>query len=423
MTQVTNNPLLLKAEVHIRQFFSKHIPPDYVFHDLQHTMSVVESVREIGEGFQLTEQEMEVLQLAAWFHDLGYDKGPKGHEERSARYAREFLESNAYPEARIQEVEQCIMGTFFPQKPETKLERILCDADLSHLGKRTYWDRCTRIQQEMFITRDIKMTQQEWLDFEMDFLNQHEYHTEVASQLYNKRKQKHLRQLEKQKRQVEAALQAGQIENAKLEEHESGSSASRRKRKEDKTAERLIRNEQEIKQLRLGRGVETMYRTTYRTHVSLSSIADNKANIMLSINAIVISIVVSTLVPRFQDDYRLVLPTVLLLLVCLTAVVFATLSTRPKVTEGKFSREDIEGKRSNLLFFGNYYNMSLDDFNWGMMEMIKDSDFLYNSMTRDLYYLGKVLAKKYRYLSICYTVFMYGLIASVAVFAISILFF
>lgn len=419
-TQPSNNPLLAEAEVHIRQFFNKRIPPDYVFHDLQHTMSVVESVGEIGEGFQLTEEEMEILQFAAWFHDLGYDQGPQGHEERGASYAREFLEANAYPEERIQEIERCILGTKFPQKPETKLERILCDADLSHLGKRTYWDRCARIQQEMFITRNIKMTQQEWLDFEMNFLDQHNYHTEVASQLYNKRKQKHYRQLEKQKRQVEAALQAGQIENAKQKEGESGD--GRKKKKDSKNSERLIRNEQEIKQLRLGRGVETMYRTTYRTHVNLSSIADNKANIMLSINAIIISIVVSTLVPRFEEDYRLILPTVILLIVCLTAVVYATLSTRPKVTEGKFTRDDIENKRSNLLFFGNYYNMSLDDFNWGMMEMIKDSDFLYNTMTRDLYFLGKVLAKKYRYLSICYTVFMYGLIASVAVFALSILF-
>ena len=171
--------------------------------------------------------------------------------------------------------------------------------------------------------------------------------------------------------------------------------------------------------VRLGRGVETMYRTTYRTHVNLSSIADNKANIMLSINAIIISIVVSSLVPKFSINPSLIIPTCILLVVCLVAVVFATLSTRPKVTEGKFTRADIEQKRSNLLFFGNYYNMDIEDFHWGMMEMIKDSDFLYSSMTRDLYFLGKVLAQKYKYLSICYSVFMFGLIVSVIAFAIS----
>ena len=55
--------------------------------------------------------------------------------------------------------------------------------------------------------------------------------------------------------------------------------------------ELAIHNVEEISQLKLGRGVETMYRTAYRTHVNLSSIADNKANIMLSINAIIISVI------------------------------------------------------------------------------------------------------------------------------------
>ncbi|NJK83712.1 MAG: hypothetical protein HC912_07725 [Saprospiraceae bacterium] len=162
-----------------------------------------------------------------------------------------------------------------------------------------------------------------------------------------------------------------------------------------------------------------MYRTTYMTHINLSSIADNKANIMLSINAIITSIVVSTLVPKFIDNPRLIIPTLLLLSVCLVSIIFATLSTRPKVTEGKFTREDIEQRHANLLFFGNFYNMTLADYQWGMKEMIKDNDFLYSSMTKDLYYLGKVLAKKYKFLSICYNIFMYGIILVVIVFAIT----
>jgi hypothetical protein len=195
---------------------------------------------------------------------------------------------------------------------------------------------------------------------------------------------------------------------------------AQREEKQKKKQKRAIKkSEKELKDINLGRGVETMYRTTYRTHVNLSSIADNKANIMLSINAIIVSIVVSNLVPQLDEDTRLIFPTILLLAVCLAALVFAILSTRPKITEGKFTREDIKEKRSNLLFFGNFYNMELDDFHWGMMEMIKDSDFLYSSMTRDLYYLGVVLAKKYKFLRICYSIFMYGLIVAVIAFAIA----
>jgi protein-S-isoprenylcysteine O-methyltransferase Ste14 len=174
------------------------------------------------------------------------------------------------------------------------------------------------------------------------------------------------------------------------------------------------------KNINLGRGVETMFRTTYRTHVNLSSIADNKANIMLSINAIVISIVVSTLLPKIIENSRLIIPTIILLSVCLLSIIFATLSTRPKITEGKSTLEGIKQKRSNLLFFGNFYSMKLEEFHWGMTEMIKDPDFVYSSMTRDLYFLGIVLAKKYRYLRICYSIFMFGLVLAVLAFVIAL---
>ena len=98
---------------------------------------------------------------------------------------------------------------------------------------------------------------------------------------------------------------------------------------------------------------------------------------------------------------------------------FATLSTRPKVTEGKVTKEDIKQRKANLLFFGNFYNMALEDFQWGVNEMLKDPDFLYSTMSRDLYFLGIVFAKKYKYLSICYNLFMYGLITSVLAFGIA----
>ena len=71
-----------------------------------------------------------------------------------------------------------------------------------------------------------------------------------------------------------------------------------------------------------------------------------------------------------------------------------------------------------MLFFGNFYNMKLEDFDWGMKEMIQDRDFLYSSMTRDIYFLGKVLAQKYRFLRICYSIFMFGLILVVIAFGL-----
>ena len=255
------------------------------------------------------------------------------------------------------------------------------------------------------------MNEQDWIDFELEFMQNHQFQTKTGLALYEKNKRKHIKQLIKQKERLNPESLSTE-EKALISKKKD-----KKKKKGKKKAKEDDGDKKEFNQIRLGRGVETMYRTTYRTHVNLSSIADNKANIMLSINAIIVSISVSTLVPNFEDNPKLIVPTLILLLVCLASIVFATLSTMPKVTEGVFTREDIRQKKSNLLFFGNFYNMKMDDFHWGMMEMIKDSDFLYSSMTRDLYFLGKVLAKKYNYLRTCYRIFMYGLIIAVIAFA------
>ncbi|MEO6039372.1 MAG: Pycsar system effector family protein, partial [Saprospiraceae bacterium] len=127
----------------------------------------------------------------------------------------------------------------------------------------------------------------------------------------------------------------------------------------------------------------------------------------------------SNLMPKLHDNPKLIIPSILLTITCLGSMVFATLSTRPKVTEGTVTKEAIKQRKANLLFFGNFYNMALEDFQWGVNEMLKDHEFLYSSMSRDLYFLGIVLAKKYRYLSICYNLFMYGLITSVLAFGIA----
>lgn len=406
------NSLLLDIEAYITNFISEQVPKEFAYHDITHTLDVVASVQEIASSFELSDEEMEILTIAAWFHDLGYDKGSVGHEERSAKYASDYLGKDGYPPEKIKIIQDCILATKMPHKPETLLQRILCDADLSYLGQVVYWDRCSRFRQELTLTQNSVMTELEWIEFELKFINQHQFHTNVARQLYEKRKEKHIRQLKKQLWRLKPDEVPTVDDMASLEKQKKKSRKSQTDSGDN--------DDPGLKNYNLSRGVETMFRTTYRTHVNLSSIADNKANIMLSINAIVISIVVSTLLPKILDNSNLFIPTIILLTVCLLSIIFATLSTRPKITEGKSTIEDIKQGRSNLLFFGNFYNMNLEDFHWGMKEMIKDPEFVYSSMTRDLYFLGVVLAKKYRYLRICYSIFMFGLVISVAAFAIAL---
>lgn len=402
---MTDINILTTVEAYITEFFKENVPKKYVYHDLTHTQNVVRSCQQIGLAFGLPIDDLENLQIAAWFHDSGYDKGPENHEERSAEYAAAFLENYHYPSQVIDVIKGCIRATKFPQRPVGLLQQIICDADLSHLGEKSYWMRNSRVRQELIITHNKLMTEEEWVDFELAFMLSQNYHTDIAKSMYQKRKMKHVAQLRKQQMRLNPDS-SNIVDEIFIFEKEKSKSL-------------VKQSKQEIKHINVGRGVETMYRTTYNTHNNLSALADHKANLMLSINTIMISIIFSVLVPQLNNSPQLILPTVVLLTVCLTSIIFATLSTRPKVTTGEVTLDDIRNKRSNLLFFGNFYNMKLEDFQWGMMEMIKDSGFQYSSMTRDLYYLGKVLAQKYRYLTYCYNIFMFGMILSVILFAMA----
>jgi hypothetical protein len=167
-----------------------------------------------------------------------------------------------------------------------------------------------------------------------------------------------------------------------------------------------------------GRGVESMFRLTARNQINLSSIADNKANILISINSIVLTVLVSVGIGRIADYPMFTIPGIVFVTTCLVTIIFAILSTRPKISSGKFTKEDIHSQKVNLLFFGNFYNMDAEEYEWAVKEMIKDSNYLYSSMIRDQYSLGKVIGKKYRLLRIAYTVFMIGIILSSILFAI-----
>jgi len=187
---------------------------------------------------------------------------------------------------------------------------------------------------------------------------------------------------------------------------------------EDKVS-KLKAKLKKAKELSPTRGIETMFRITSKSHMELSAIADNKANIMISINSIMLSVIVSVLIRKLEEYPHFTIPAILLTLVCLATIVFAVLATRPNVSSGKFEKEDIVGKKTNLLFFGNFHRMSLEDYQWGMTEMLKDADYLYGSMIKDIYFLGVVLGKKYRLLRYSYTVFMFGFVLAILGFVIA----
>lgn len=383
-----NDILIETATAFVEKHFQENIPPSYLYHNFNHVQDVLSAAKRIVSVECPSDEEQEALLLSALFHDTGFSAGAKDHEERSVQIFRQFAANSVgITDQAIEKVVRLILSTKSSHQPTDWLEGAMSDADFGHLGNENYWDRSNRLRQEWLLTENQFQPEIQFVQAELNFMVAHKYNTPSARILFDEGKEKNIKFLLKYKNTI------------------SPSEEGKDKKKNNKSREPEV-----------SRGVETMFRATYRTHINLSAIADNKANIMLSISAIIISIVVSNLLPQLKMNPRLAFPTFLLLAVCLISLVFAILSTRPKVTSGTVTDEDIKDRKANLLFFGNFYNMEMEKFQEGMMEMIQDNDFLYNSMTRDLYFLGKVLAVKYKYLRICYAVFMYGIILALSAF-------
>lgn len=383
-----NDILIETATAFVEKHFLENIPPSYLYHNFNHVQDVLSAAKRIVSVECPSDEEQEALLLSALFHDTGFSAGAKDHEERSVQIFRQFAANSVgITDQAIEKVVRLILSTKSSHQPTDWLEGAMSDADFGHLGNENYWDRSNRLRQEWLLTENQFQPEIQFVQAELNFMVAHKYNTPSARILFDEGKEKNIKFLLKYKNTI------------------SPSEEGKDKKKNNKSREPEV-----------SRGVETMFRATYRTHINLSAIADNKANIMLSISAIIISIVLSNLLPQLKMNPRLAFPTFLLLAVCLISLVFAILSTRPKVTSGTVTDEDIKDRKANLLFFGNFYNMEMEKFQEGMMEMIQDNDFLYNSMTRDLYFLGKVLAVKYKYLRICYAVFMYGIILALSAF-------
>ena len=383
-----NADLVQEAGNYITKLMADKLPDRYEYHSIDHVRYVVDNSEFIGNKSGMNEEEINVVKFCAWFHDIGFIIAPENNEEESAKIAAEFLTSKGVDDTIITHVKNCILATCIPQQPNDLVSRVLCDADLRHLSEEDYFERIEKLRKEMIIISGEKISKRKFHLMSVKFFQEHEYHTDFAKKELRPKKDNNLQLIQKEIYMLE----------------------------QEKEKKLLETKQKKAKPKGLSRGVESMFRNTARMQISLSSIADNKSNILISVNAIIMSITMTVLVTRFDEVPNIIIPTLIFLVFCLITIVFAILSTRPNISSGKFTKEDIKQNKVNLLFFGNFYKMELDDYEWAIGELMKNDDNLYSTMIKDQHSLGKVLAKKYKLLRIAYNVFMIGIIISVLAF-------
>lgn len=387
------NDLIAKAESYVKQLAEGSEKNLLYYHDLQHTKMVVAAAKQIGNHYQLNDKDFFIVVIAAWFHDIGYCSGVREqHENKGAALAKDFLLENNIAEDIIAAVTSCILSTKIPQTAINLLEMIICDADMFHLGTDDFTDRNKLMRKEMEAVLHKNIDKNEWREGAIQLMQQHHYFTDYCQLLLNDKKQQNLDKLLK-KQSPKMATQ-----NINVPE-----TSSKEKSKEP------------------SRGIETMFRITSSNNQRLSDMADNKAHILITVNSIILSAIISLVLRKLDETNYFTYPTFLLLIVSVLTIIVCILATRPSIPNGVFSADDITQKKTNLLFFGNFFKMSLEDYSKGMQEVMKDKDFLYGTLIRDVYSQGVVLGKKYQLLRKAYNIFMVGLTLSILSYIVAVM--
>lgn len=197
--------IIIEAKIIVTDIFEQKVNPLFVFHNFEHTRQVADAAEEIANFYQFNENDKFILLVAAWFHDTGFSAGRiEGHELESIKIAENFLQTHNIGNDIIARVLSCIQATKMPQSPQNGLEKIICDADLFHLGTIQFNRRTDLLRTELQAYYNKEISSEEWQLGNIEFLISHNYFTGYCQQKLEPVKQIWLNRLQNKQQRFKA---------------------------------------------------------------------------------------------------------------------------------------------------------------------------------------------------------------------------
>ncbi len=406
--------VLNKIERHTTRLLTEHLSNKMVYHDIAYVHRVIAAINEIGSAEEISQEELDLLIATGWLINLGFTNseiltGLSGMEDlfarsyrKSAEMSQEFLAGEHMADVDQERIYTLMKEVSPGNEVTSQLGKILSDAITTDWGRAKSKGKIKNLYEEFLLTGAISYGKSTWYDAVLGYLRGHKFLTDYGRNELEKGKLQLIAKIEKDKKSL------------------------------DKTSNTLIKKElnltdDELKKLKKSlssvkgrddRGIQTLFRTTSRNHYTLNQMVDRKASIMISINAILLSLIISRTIGQIDTFCIHNSPILIMLLTSIMSMVFAVSAITPFKTQGTFTEAEIREKKGNLLYYGNFHNMDLRDFEWGMHEMLSDGNFLYSTMVRDLYFLGKTLHKKSRMIRLSLGLFILGLVLSTTLFVL-----
>lgn len=409
---MTPNSYVDQVEAYVTKIIAEDFSDKLVFHDFKYVLRVVSSAKTIGDSESISLEEREILLIAAWFSQIGFKDINKitntddpyeffiECNKCSVHIASEFLDSIGYPAEKKVKVLELLEESGARSIPQSQLAKILADSITVEWGLKKSKKRIELRYQEFLLLDILAINKGNFYVKILEYLNQHKYYTTYGQRELAPKKKELIEKIEKQIKDL--AKQEKQVLKKEL----------------DISEEELKKLKKSLRSVsgRDDRGIQTMFRTTSRNHYTLTQMVDRKANIMISLNAIIMSLIISRIIGNIDTWCIHNAPILILLLSSVVSIILAVVAIMPATSHGEFSEEQIRSREGNLLYYGNYHNMAFRDFNWGFLQMMSDSDYLYTTMIRDLYFLGQKLERKSTFIRKSLVIFVLGIVLTVAAF-------
>ncbi|TDS15380.1 hypothetical protein DFQ03_2021 [Maribacter caenipelagi] len=387
-----NKSITAKAEKYIKNLMADQMNKNFLFHSQSFSNKTIDKSKKILEASSNLDVDVDKVLIGVWFIHAGFAVDYDNHLNESVRLVSQFLKDNSCSSNEIEAIVELIKSAWQNDEPKNDSEKILKDVSTWFYASKDFEEMLQLLRMEL---ENFKASIPDLDTWRLSYLEklrlQHKYYTDFAKENWQEQKEENILDLISKLQKAEKT-EKKEVLKAKLK---------------DESPQRAI---------------QSLYRIELRNHIKLSDIADTKANILLSVNAIIISLLIANLIPKLDSPSNsyLIYPTVIFVLFSIASMIMSVLATRPKVSNTDVVDEDIKKKDTNFLFFGNFHTMELDDFKSKLRDIIKSKESIYDSLSMDLYYLGKVLQEKYRLLRWTYTVFLIGIILSVVAFGFAL---
>ncbi|QTN38671.1 hypothetical protein HZ996_05720 [Cryomorphaceae bacterium] len=377
---------------------------ELTYHNIAFYNRMITHCEIIGEHFGLTEDEFDDLFVAVWTIAICYNEViSKSLEEefegtigpKRVAVARKELEAINFPEERMETILHFV--AFRITAPKSRIELVYSDANLRDIstGGR---DTLKAFYQELLL-RDVKISQKSWYDFLLETMDSYGCRTGYGEQYIMPVIRSMKAEIEEERKDLEKQ------EHLILKKELEISS---------KELKSLKKNLTKLK-TRDARGVQTLFRNLSKNHYTLTQMVDRKANIMITVNSIILSLVIGGVFgTNIAENGMSVWPVVVLASTSIVSILFAINAIRPNRTQGEFNEEQIRHKQGNPLYFGNFHNMTPRDYEWAMLQILNDADYMYSAMIRDVYFLGQSIHRKHQKIRVSLNVFIIGFVLAFA---------